>query len=71
LGIGAVGGSFEVKVGGKRDEEDVGNGNGGGGSSLSGTSASLVFLHVCSHRESFKAKRTIPDVESTHTSSPS
>jgi hypothetical protein len=29
---------FASKVGGKRDEEDVGNGNGGGASSFSGTS---------------------------------
>jgi hypothetical protein len=34
FGIGGC--SWDVNVGGRREEEDVGNGNGGGGSSFSG-----------------------------------
>jgi hypothetical protein len=43
FGMGA-GVGFASKVGGKRDEEDVGNGNGGGASSFSGTS--VLVSHV-------------------------
>jgi len=46
FGTGTAGstGSLVVKVGGKRDEEDVGNGKGGGGSSFSGRSISSAHL---------------------------
>lgn len=49
FGIGGC--SCDVNVGGRRDEEDVGNGNGGGGSSFSGgTSMSSVTTLVRLHR---------------------
>jgi hypothetical protein len=60
FGIGGC--SCDVKVGGRRDEEDVGNGNGGGGSSFSGgTSVMLASFPLLLSPEGGEGL-TIPDV---------
>jgi hypothetical protein len=49
-----------VNVGGRRDEEDVGNGNGGGGSSFSGGTSVLSVLLFRLNHEKFEVRKYVP-----------